>query len=94
MKISILKLITITIIFFVSQSSYAEDDEDFYGFIESRPQDKVGIWIISGREISVTECTKFDEDYGPFVVGACVEVEFENGIVDELETEKSHKCSR
>jgi hypothetical protein len=94
MKMLIIKTIAITIIFMISQSSYADCDEDFYGIIESRPEGKAGIWVIGGREINVTENTEFDEDHGPFVVGACVEVEFEDGVVDELETEKSHKCNK
>ena len=56
----------------------AAADEDFYGIIESRPEGKVGTWVIGG----------------PLKVGACVEVEIDDGKVEEIETEPARKCRK
>ena len=72
----------------------AAADEDFYGIIESRPEGKVGTWVIGGRSIEVTERTDLDEDHGPLKVGACVEVEIDDGKVEEIETEPARKCRK
>jgi hypothetical protein len=44
----------------------------FRGVIERRPQDPVGMWAISGRQIEVVEDTRIDETHGPAEVGAHV----------------------
>jgi len=44
----------------------------FQGIVERRPEDPEGVWVISGREIEVTELTRLDETHGPAVVGAHV----------------------
>jgi len=67
-------------------------DDDFYGVVESRPETKVGTWVVGGRTIQVTEETELDEDYGALTGGACVEVEMEDGVVEELESEPASKC--
>lgn len=67
-------------------------DEDFYGKIETRPDGKVGQWIIGGKAVNATADTELDEDAGPHTVGACVEVEIEDGVVEEIETENMRKC--
>lgn len=73
----------------------AQADEDFYGKIESRPDGaKVGQWVIGGRTLDVTAKAELDEGKGPHTVGACVEVEFDDGIVEEIETEKMKKCDK
>jgi hypothetical protein len=73
-------------------SSYADDD--FYGIIESIPEDKIGTWAIGGRQIVVMERTQLDEDHGPLVVGACAEIEYEGSLVEEIESEGPHKCGK
>lgn len=74
-------------------SSAGMADEEFYGKLESRPEGKVGTWVIGGRQVVVTETTRLDEDDGPLVVGACAEVEYKNGAVKEIETEdEAFKC--
>ena len=65
---------------------------DFYGLIESRPAGNTGTWVIGGRQVSATEQTKFDDDEGPLAVGACVEVDYDGGTVEEIESEKASKC--
>ena len=67
-------------------------DDDFYGKIESRPDGKVGQWMIGGKAVNATAETELDEDNGVHKVGACVEVEIEDGIVEEIETENMMKC--
>lgn len=42
----------------------------------------------------MTEQTKLEEDDGPLVVGACVEVEYKGDTVKEIETEESYKCRK
>ncbi|MCB5185830.1 DUF5666 domain-containing protein [Methylobacillus gramineus] len=69
-------------------------DEEFYGVIESRPQENVGTWVIGGRKLNVTKDTELENDHGPLVKGACVEVEIEDGLVQEIETKKKEKCAK
>jgi hypothetical protein len=40
----------------------------------------------------VTDKTKLEEDHGPLVVGACVEVEYEGNVVEDIASEKKSKC--
>ena len=68
-------------------------EEEFYGVIESRPQTAIGTWVVSGRKLDVTKKTELEEKHGPLVVGACVEVEIEDGLVEEIETKKKEKCA-
>lgn len=67
-------------------------DDDFYGKIESRPDGKVGQWLIGGKAVNATAETELDEDNGVHNVGACVEVEIDDGVVEEIETENMRKC--
>lgn len=68
--------------------------EEFYGIIESRPKGNVGTWVIGGRNVEVTDKTRLEEDHGPLVVGACVEVEYEGKAVGEITSEEKKKCGR
>ncbi len=74
----------------IALSAWAEDD--FYGVVESRPETKVGTWVVGGRTIEVTEETELDEDHGELTGGACVEVEMADGVVEEMESEPASKC--
>ncbi|NCA91006.1 MAG: hypothetical protein EOM92_19560 [Gammaproteobacteria bacterium] len=65
---------------------------DFTGIVESRPAGIAGTWRIGGRAIEATATTKLDEDDGPAQVGACVSVDFEGAVVEEIETERASKC--
>ena len=69
-------------------------DENIYGIIESRPDGKVGTWVIGGRSFEVTERTKLDKDDGPLKVGSCAQVEIDDGKVDEVESEPLNRCSK
>ena len=79
---------------FFAFSSAAFADEEFYGTIESRPTSNLGIWIISGQQIEVTDKTDLDADNGALIVGACVEVEHDKGVAEDIETMKAAKCSK
>jgi hypothetical protein len=74
--------------------SNSQADDDFYGILEKRPEGKVGTWVIGGREIQVTEKTKLEEDDGPLVAGVCVEVDYEGGLVEDIESEEPNKCRK
>jgi hypothetical protein len=92
MKNSIVVLIIALIALAAVQVAGAEDD--FYGIIESHPEGNVGTWIIGGRSIEVIESTDLDEDNGPLKTGACAEVDIDDGIVEEIESEPAIRCGR
>jgi len=47
----------------------------FTGVVVDRPEDtKVGVWVIDGRQVQVTDSTVLDETQGQAVVGALVQV--------------------
>jgi len=49
---------------------------EFAGVVEAMPAGgRAGDWRISGRTVTATATTVFDTDRGPFVLGACVEVQ-------------------
>lgn len=75
-------------------SGFAMADKEFYGTVESRPVENPGIWTISGQKVEVTDNTEIDTDHGPLVVGSCVEVEHNEGVVKEIESAKPTKCGR
>jgi hypothetical protein len=67
------------------------DDDDYYGIIKSRPEGKVGEWVIGDKTINVTDAVEIEEDNGTAKVGACVEVDFDDNVVDEIEVMKNNK---
>lgn len=93
-KASSLKLALLVVASCFSFSQMAVADEEFYGTIDSRPTGNAGIWVISGQQVEVTDKTDIDNDHGPLVVGSCVEVEHDKGVVKELESAKPSKCGR
>ena len=90
------KLLVVFTCAFIAQSfaQVALADDDFYGIIESRPDGKVGTWVVGERSVMVTEDTDLDEDHGPLKVGACAEVEMDEGKVKEIESESLRKCGK
>jgi hypothetical protein len=91
MKMIVAGCVVALVILAVGNIAGAEDD--FYGIIESRPTSKAGTWIVGGKALNVTEQTEFDEDYGPLNVGACADVEMDDGKVEEMESEPLQKCA-
>lgn len=92
MKLISLIPLSLTFILFSAQTSKASDD--FYGVIEQIPEGRIGTWVIGGRSVEVTEATSLEEDDGPFAVGACVQVDYDNNVVEEIETEEQSKCAQ
>lgn len=60
------------------------------------PAPYIGLWRIGGVEYQANSRTKFEQEDGPFAVGACVKAEFipMNGVntLKEVETEDDYKC--
>jgi len=75
-----------------SANSYAS--EVFFGPLESRPKGETGTWVIGGRQVEVTDKTEIEEEFGPFVVGACIEVEYEGKLVKKVTTEEKKNCRK
>ena len=86
--ISLLSLIALI----ATLSATAFADEDFHGIVTQRPKGIVGTWVIAGQPIQATKATKLDQEHGPIKVGTCVEVDMDDGIVEELESERPTKC--
>ncbi len=90
MKRVLVVLVCAFIVESCTQGQY--EDDSFYGIIQSRPNDKVGIWSVGGRSVKVTERTHLEEDDGPLEVGACAEVEIEGEVAQEIESKPLNKC--
>jgi len=81
------------IIILISLSASCSDNEvEYYGILDHRPEGKDGMWVIDGKSFSVTDEVELDEDHGPISVGACVGLEMEEGDVKEIESEEMDKC--
>ncbi len=80
--------------FLLSMGGVAVADKEFHGIIESRPDGKVGTWVVAGRSVEVTAKTRLKEHHGPLKVGTCAEVEFREGKVKEIESEPLKKCGK
>ena len=81
------------IVLLISLSASCSDNEvEYTGILEHRPEGKDGMWVIDGKSFSVSEDVELDEDHGPISVGACVGLEMEEGDVKEIESEKMDKC--
>lgn len=50
--------------------------------------------MIGGCSVEVTKNIELDDDTGPLTTGACVEVDIDDGKVDEIESEPDEKCNR
>ncbi|MGH7372467.1 MAG: hypothetical protein ACREJK_11565 [Candidatus Methylomirabilales bacterium] len=42
----------------------------------------------------MTDKTEIEEEFGPFVVGACIEVEYEGKLVKKVTTEEKKHCRK
>ena len=74
-----------------------DDDEiERHGRIDSfPPKPYIGTWVIDGVNYTADSSTEFEQDYGAFVNGVCVEVEAKQStlIATEIETEEDYQCS-
>jgi len=48
--------------------------DDFYGTVETMPANRIGMWVISGRNVQVDANTRINEQHGTAAAGAYVEV--------------------
>ncbi|MEM8530731.1 MAG: DUF5666 domain-containing protein [Chloroflexota bacterium] len=74
------------------QENSIRTDDDYYGFIESRPNGTASTWVISGRNFTATDNTHLDSDDGPLTVGQCVSVDYEGDQALEIESEPDNDC--
>jgi len=70
----------------------ADNEVEYTGVLDHRPEGKDGMWVIDGKSFSVTDEVELDEDHGPITVGACVELEMDDGDVKEIESAEMEKC--
>ena len=70
------------------------DEDDYHGIIYNRPEEKVGAWTIGDKTFNIVESTRLDQENGPAVVGQCVEVEFDNNSLTEIETTSQDRCKK
>lgn len=47
-----------------------------HGVVDQLPTDLVGMWTVSGIVYTATSGTRFEQEFGPFFVKACVEVKY------------------
>jgi hypothetical protein len=71
---------------------WASDPNEHTGRLESRPEGKVGTWVVGGRKVEATEKTQLEDEYGPIRVGGCVVVEFSGKRVAFIKSEEENKC--
>jgi hypothetical protein len=81
----------------VSPTGTNEEEEETTGLVERMPSPGLaGEWVIDGVEYAATTNTRFRQEDGPLVVGACVEVKFSGAtppfIAQEIKTEKLDDC--
>jgi len=86
-----LKLILVIVVA-GSLTSCADKEIEYTGILDHRPEGKDGMWVIDGKSFSVTEEVELDEDHGPIKIGVCVELEMEDGDVQEIESKEMKKC--
>jgi len=70
----------------------ADNEVEYTGILDHRPEGKDGMWVIDGKSFSVTDEVELDEDHGPITAGTCVELEMEDGEVKEIESKEMDKC--
>ena len=79
---------------FCLSASCADNEVEYTGVLDHRPEGKDGMWVIDGKSFSVTEAVDLAEDEGAMTVGACVGLEMEDGDVTEIETMKPEDCKK
>jgi|GEM_PF-2820404 len=66
------------------------------GFIDFLPNGLIGEWSVDGRRVLVSDSTELESEDGPFVAGACVEVEGylqPDGVLLAKELKTDDDCS-
>ena len=63
-----------------------------YGTVDSFPAALIGIWVVNGVSYTTTATTYFEQDEGPFAVGACVELRYSPTTSTVYKIETDHHC--
>ena len=78
---------------------HGDDDHGDYlirfGILESRPEGKVGPWVVGGETYTATAQTELDLEHGALSVGVCVKVKVyasDPTLAKEIESEHAYKC--
>jgi len=97
---SILSLAALVIIVYTTMqyviknvgSSLSKDNDDFYGIVQEKPENNLGVWVVGNQSFIVTRNTEIDEDYESINIGSCVEIDIENNRVKEIESRNKNRC--
>ena len=69
-----------------------------YGTVEQIPESVVGVWIVDGKEVHVTDSTVIDQEYGEPAVGGYVEIkgryDGDTFTAREIEVKRKRKDGR
>ncbi len=66
-----------------------------YGYVDSFPAGLIGDWVVDGVSYTADGSTQFEQEYGSFASGVCVEVKYlpATNQALEIETEHDYKCA-
>lgn len=73
-------------------STISKDNDDFYGIVQEKPKNNLGVWVVGNQKFTVTHDTEIDEDYESINIGSCVEIDIENNRVKEIESRHKGRC--
>lgn len=73
-------------------STISKDNDDFYGIVQEKPKNNLGVWVVGNQRFTVTRDTEIDEDYESINIGSCVEIDIENNRVKEIESRHKSRC--
>lgn len=73
-------------------STTSKDNDDFYGIVQEKPKNNLGVWVVGNQKFTVTRDTEIDEDYESINIGSCVEIDIENNRVKEIESRHKSRC--
>jgi hypothetical protein len=87
--------IAVTGTFFLGLSGFLNllfGAQDMIGIVKSIPKGNVGVWQIDGHKVEVDEATEFSTVFGPIEVGACVKVDYDDGVAETIESRPENRC--
>lgn len=95
LSLAALVIIVYMIIYDVTKnvgSTISKDNDDFYGIVQEKPKNNLGVWVVGNQKFTVTRDTEIDEDYESINIGSCVEIDIENNRVKEIESRHKSRC--
>ena len=74
-----------------------EENFETKALLEALPEDGlIGTWLIGGQAYTSTAQTRFDQGYGAFEIGTCLEVRYrlegDERIATKIKSKRSHSC--